>query len=235
MADFFQNGLITTLHRLGEVDLNRLEAELMAFRRERPMALILPSLFSELEGPALSRIVDELSMVPYLEQVVVGLDRADAGQFRHALEFFNRLPQRPHIMWHDGPRLRAVDEQLRSRGLAPDQPGKGRNVWYMFGYTLATNRATAVALHDCDITTYSRDLLARLLYPVANPSLSFKFCKGYYARVANTTLNGRVCRLLVSPLIRAMGKTLGGNPYLSYLNSFRYALAGEVALQRDVI
>ena len=31
---------------------------------------------------------------------------------------------------------------------------------------------------------------------------AYQFCKGYYARVASGKLNGRVCRLLVSPLIR---------------------------------
>ena len=40
------------------------------------MGLVLPSLFSELEGPALSGIVDEITKVPYLEEVVVGLDNA---------------------------------------------------------------------------------------------------------------------------------------------------------------
>ena len=87
---------------------------------------------------------------------------------------------------------------LKEHDLAPEQPGKGRNVWYCFGYTLASGRAKAVALHDCDITTYKREMLARLIYPVANPHFGYKFCKGYYARVADNKLNGRVCRLLVN-------------------------------------
>ena len=173
--------------------------------------------------------------VPYLEQIVVGLDRADESQYRHALNFFNRLPQRPNIMWHDGPRLREIDALLQEMGLAPDRPGKGRNVWYMFGYILATGKAYSMALHDCDITTYKRDMLARLIYPVANPTFSYKFCKGYYARVANNTLNGRACRLLVSPLIRALKQVCGTNEYLAFLDSFRYALAGEFAMKRDVV
>jgi len=207
----------------------------MEFRKTRPMALVLPSLYSELEGPALSSIVDELSHVPYLEQIVVGLDRATEDQFRHSLEFFNRLPQRPIVLWNDGPRLRRIVYLLESHGLAPQEMGKGRNVWYMFGYILASGKAQAVALHDCDITTYKRDMLARLIYPVANPEFSYKFCKGYYARVAKGSMNGRVCRLLVTPLIRALKKVCGSNDYLDYLDSFRYALAGEFSLQRDVI
>lgn len=235
MGDFYQHGLVTTLHQLNNRPLESLEAELMTFRKQRPMALVLPSLYSELEGPALSRILDEIARVPYLEQVLIGLDRADETQYRAALQFFNRLPQRPAVMWHDGPRLRKIDELLRGHGLAPDQPGKGRNVWYMFGYILATGRVQAVALHDCDILTYQRGLLARLIYPVAHPGFSFKFCKGYYARIADNGINGRVCRLLVTPLIRALRRVCGANPYLDYLDSFRYALAGEFSLQRDVI
>lgn len=235
MGDFYQNGVVTTLHELNHRPLRQLEEDLMEFRKTRPMALILPSLYSELEGRALSTIVDELTHVPYLDQIVVGLDRADESQFRHALEFFNRLPQRPQVLWNDGPRLRRIDDILKSHGLAPEEMGKGRNVWYMFGYILASGRAQAVALHDCDITTYDRHLLARLIYPVANPAFSYKFCKGFYARVAKSSMNGRVCRLLVTPLIRALKKVCGTNEYLDYLDSFRYALAGEFSLQRDVI
>ena len=207
----------------------------MQFRKRRPMALVLPSLYSELEGPALSHIISEIAEVPYLDQIVVGLDRANEAEYRHALEFFGHLPQQPQVLWNDGPRLRAIDTLLSEKGLAPKEPGKGRNVWYMFGYVIASGKARAVALHDCDITTYKREMLARLIYPVANPSLSYKFCKGYYARVANGSMNGRVCRLLVTPLIRALKKVCGSDDYLDYLDSFHYPLAGEFAMQNDVI
>lgn len=207
----------------------------MQFRKHRPMALILPSLYSELQMPALTSILKELEEVPYLDQIVVGLDRANEAEYRHALEFFGTLPQQPQVLWNDGPRLRKIDALLAEKGLAPREAGKGRNVWYLFGYVLAAGKAQAVALHDCDITTYRRELLARLIYPVANPSFSYKFCKGYYARVANNSMNGRVCRLLVTPLIRALKKVCGPNDYLDYLDSFRYPLAGEFSMQLDVI
>ena len=88
MADFHQHGIITTLHHLETLPLEELEAQLMSFRKQRPMALVLPSLYSELEGPALSGIVDEISKVRYLEQVIVGLDRATKEEFVKAIEFF---------------------------------------------------------------------------------------------------------------------------------------------------
>ncbi|MGJ8674200.1 alpha-amylase family glycosyl hydrolase [Rubritalea sp.] len=235
MGDFHQHGIITTLHQLNNRPLEELESELVQFSKKKPMALVLPSLFSELEGPALSNIIDEIAQVPYLDQIIIGLDQATEEQYRYALDFFSRLPQQPKVLWNDGPRLRKLDALLQEKGLAPEEPGKGRNVWYMFGYVLASEKAEAVALHDCDITTYSRDMLARLIYPVANPSFSYKFCKGYYARVANNAMNGRVCRLLVTPLLRALKKVCGANDYLNYLDSFRYPLAGEFSLARDVI
>ena len=235
MGDFHQHGLITTLHQLNNRPLEKLEADLIQFGKRRPMALVLPSLYSELQGPALSSIVDEIGNVPYLDQIVVGLDRAEQHEYQHALQFFSRLPQQPEVLWNDGPRLRSIDALLSKKGLAPKEMGKGRNVWYMFGYVLASGKAEAVALHDCDITTYKRDMLARLIYPVANPAFSYKFCKGFYARVANNSMNGRVCRLLVTPLLRALRKVCGPNDYLEYLDSFRYPLAGEFSMQRDVI
>ncbi|MGD8418627.1 MAG: glycosyl transferase, partial [Pseudomonadales bacterium] len=235
MSDFFQNGIITTLHNLSNRPLEALETELVGFSRQRPMALVLPCLYSELEHPALANIVDALSQVPYLSEIVIGLDQATEDQYRHALEYFSVLPQRHHVLWNDGPRLGRIQENLAAEGLAPGERGKGCNVWYCFGYVQALGSVEAVALHDCDITTYDRSLLARLIYPVANPQFAYEFCKGYYARLGDDKLNGRVSRLLVSPLIRTMKKLADGHPYLDYLDSFRYPLAGEFAMRADVL
>lgn len=235
MADFYQNGIITTLHNLSDRPVENLEEDLVGFSKKRPLGLILPSLFSELEGPALGNIIDEISKVPYLEEIVIGLDRADEEQFRYAKEFFAKLPQHHRILWNDGPRLRALDEELQALDLAPKEPGKGRNVWYCMGYVLASGRSESVALHDCDITTYSRDMLARLIYPVAHPQFNYEFCKGFYARVAEGKINGRVSRLLVTPLLRALKKVFGDSHYLEYMDSFRYPLAGEFSFRRDVL
>lgn len=235
MADFHQNGIITTLHNLGSRALDEMEAELTTFAEQRPMGLILPSLYSELETDALPKIIDELVRVRYLSQIVIGLDRASEAEYRHALSVFKTLPQHHRVLWNDGPRLRAIDAELQALELAPKEAGKGRNVWYCMGYILATGKAESVALHDCDILTYNREMLARLIYPVANPKFNYEFCKGYYARVANSQINGRVSRLLVTPLLRALKRVIGETPYLNYLDSFRYVLAGEFAFRRDVL
>ncbi|MFI2810466.1 MULTISPECIES: glycosyl transferase [Microbulbifer] len=235
MTDFFQNGSITTLHNLSNRTQDEMERELMEFSRQRPMSLLLPSLYSELEGEALPAILEQLKQVPYLSEIVIGLDRADEAQYRDALRQFSVLPQHVRVLWNDGPRLRELDAKLEARGLAPREAGKGRNVWYCLGYILASNRGEAIALHDCDIVTYDRLLLARLFYPIANPNFNYEFCKGYYSRVASGKINGRVCRLLVTPLIRTLKKIYGHTEYLDYMDSFRYALAGEFSFRRDVI
>ena len=235
MGDFYQNGIITTLHNLGHRPVSEMHQDLIKFSRRRPMGLILPALFSELEGKALPLIINELKNVPYLNQIVIGLDKANVDQYVRALQFFSELPQHVRVLWNDGPRLKAIDKQLEKLDLAPKEYGKGRNVWYCMGYVLATGRAESVALHDCDITTYNKELLARLIYPVANPQFNYEFCKGFYARVANGKINGRVSRLLVSPLIQALKSNLGQMDYLDYMDSFRYPLAGEFSFRRDVL
>ena len=235
MGDFSQNGVVPTLHNFNTRTVEEMEAKLKVFSGYRPMELILPSLYSELEGPALKHIVEEISQVDYLNHIVVGLDRADREQYEHAFSFFKKLNKPFSLLWNDGPRLQAIHTELEDKGLAPTEEGKGRNVWYCIGFTHARGKAEAVAIHDCDILTYDRGLLARLFYPVANPNFQFEFCKGYYARVANGKMNGRVTRLLVKPLLLAMERVLGPNEYLTFMKEFRYPLAGEFSFRSSLI
>jgi len=229
MGDFHQTGVISTLPRFPVANLERLEADLERFSEAKPITLVLPSLIGELDRPALGRIVAELEEVTYLHQIIVSLDKADAGGFRRAKDFFAALPQDVKIIWNDGERLRRLYDLLGRRGLNIGNGGKGRGVWVSLGYALAEGRSHMVALHDCDIINYERGLLARLCYPVADPRLNYEFCKGYYPRV-NDQIFGRVTRLFVMPLIKAMLKVFGYTPLLVYLDSFRYPLAGEFAM-----
>lgn len=234
MPDFFQTGAVTTLHRLGKLDTPRLERELEEFAKETPIALVLPCHVRELGSPALRGIVRELKQVRYLKQIVVGVDGANRREWKRARKIFSQLPQKPTLLWNDGPRLQKLLKQLEEAELSAGTSGKGRNVWLSFGYVLASEKARMVAMHDCDVVTYNRELLARLCYPVAHPAFGFDFCKGYYARVSNR-LNGRVMRLFVTPLLRALKSIVGPHPFLVYLDTFRYPLAGEVAMDVDLV
>ena len=207
----------------------------MEFSKFRPITLILPSLYSEIKGKALPNIVNEISKINYLQNIVIGLDKADESEFINAKKFFSKLPQKHKILWHDGPNLQKLDKKLRDNNLAPQEMGKGRNVWYCMGYILALGNTEAVALHDCDILTYKKDLLSRLVYPVANPKFNFDFCKGYYPRISKNKVKGRVSRLLVTPILRALEKTIGNKEFISFIDSFRYPLAGEFSFRRRVL
>ena len=78
-------------------------------------------------------------------------------------------------------------------------------------------------------------MLAKLFYPVVNPLFNFEFCKGYYPRVADNKMNGRVARLLVFPLLNALEKTIGNSDYINFMKSFKYPLAGEFSFRRNIL
>jgi glucosyl-3-phosphoglycerate synthase len=233
MADFYQSGSIATLHRLGRPNLELLEQELAEHAKTCPIVLVLPCLYSELEGPALDGIVEHLTKIPYLSEIVVALGHASALEFRRAKEYFNVLPQDVRLIWIEGPRIQETLNLLVSQDIDIGRPGKGQSCWIAFGYVLATRRSKVIALHDCDIVTYNREYLARLCYPIANPNLRYDFCKGYYPRITDR-LHGRATRLFITPIIRALQRLVGPNPLLSFLDSFRYPLAGEFAMVTDL-
>ena len=235
MGDFSQNGIISSLHDFGTKSTKDIEKDLLKFSKERKMELILPSLYSELEGDALPKIVSEISKINYISHIIIGLDKANRKQADKAHRFFKKLKTPFSILWNDGPRLKKLHNELRKKNLAPNEHGKGRNVWYCLGMCIARDNARSVALHDCDIKTYDRRLLAKLFYPVVNPLFNFEFCKGYYPRIANGKMNGRVARLLVFPLITALEKTIGKSDYLEFMKSFKYPLAGEFSFRRNVL
>ncbi|MCB1394447.1 MAG: glycosyl transferase [Rhodobacter sp.] len=231
MADFHQNGNIAQFHNLRTRPLDELEYRLETFAQTRKISLILPSLYSELESPALPNILSELAKVKYLHRVIIGLDAATEEQFRHARRFFAALPQNHVVIWNDGPRMRALMERLDPLGLGPIEAGKGRNVWTCIGYLIACADSAVMAIHDCDIVTYSHEMLSRLVYPVAHPAFPYHLSKGFYPRVAGNRLGGRVTRNLVSPLLIALKKVVGDRDYIDYLRAFRYPLSGEFAMR----
>jgi len=233
MSDFHQNGVVTVLHRLGPPNVDQLEAELERHAQTNPIALVLPSLYAELQRPALKRIAETLKEIRYLNEIIISLDKASALEFRLAKEYFAVLPQRVRLIWNDGTRVQDILKLLVSHEIDVGLQGKGRGCWTAFGYVLARRQSTVIALHDCDVLSYDREYLARLCYPIATPNLGYEFCKGYYSRVTDR-LYGRVTRLYITPLIRSLQQLAGPHPLLTFLDSFRYPLAGEFAMVRDL-
>lgn len=233
MADFFQNGVISTLQMLKHRPLEDIEADLARYSERQPIVLLLPALYSEFEGPAMPRIVEELKKAEYLSRIILSLDRADEDEFRRVVDIMAELPTETRILWNDGPRIRALYRVLEEADFFVAERGKGRGVWMALGFALTDKSARTFALHDCDIVNYDREMLARLVYPIAHPGTDFEFSKGYYARV-NGKMYGRVTRLFVTPLVRAFKRVTGPHLFFEFLDSFRYPLAGEFALIRSL-
>lgn len=233
MSDFHQTDLIITLHRLGRPGLERIEAELVEFSKQRPIALVLPALYTEFQGEAIKGIIEELKKVRYIREIVLTLGRAKDDEFKRAKEFISQIPYEVKIIHNEGKRIQEIYATLERNGLWAGEDGKGRSAWIAYGYVLANGVSDIIALHDCDIVTYNREMLARLCYPVANPNIDVVFCKGFYSRVTDR-MHGRVTRLLMTPLLRALQKLVGPNPFVLFLDSFRYPLAGEFCMITDV-
>lgn len=233
MADFHQ-GHLMTFHRLRPFDREKMEGELKEYNRHRPIALVLPVTPAELDSPALQTILSHLRQVDYLNEIVVALGRTqEEKHFARALELFSRLPQRHVVIWASGPKMEDFLKKLESKDLSAGVDGKGRSAWISYGYILSRESSKVIALHDCDIVNYSPELLARLVYPIASTTIDYAFCKGYYARVTDR-MHGRVTRLFVTPLIKSLIRIFGHLPFLVYLGSFRYILAGEFAMLSDL-
>jgi len=233
VSDFYQHRLITTLHQLADPSFNDQQEQLKEYTKEKPITLVMPALYSEVEGPALPRILDHLEKVEFINEVVISMNGMNSDQFVKAKEFFSRLPQRHFIIWNDGPRVSEIYNELKEAQITEYIPGKGCNVWMAYGFILARGNAGIIAMHDSDILSYHREMLARLCMPTAHPGLEYDYCKSYYGRVSDR-MYGRVTRLFVIPLLRALIKVYGNLRMLDYLEGFRYPLSGEFSISTEL-
>jgi glucosyl-3-phosphoglycerate synthase len=218
MSDFFQHGLISTLHRLNTRPL----MDRLGPLSER-VALVLPCHFREIGSPALDRIIKILNQAEFVSEVVISMNGVSQSDTESTRRFWGQL-QLPHIvLWNDCPRLL---KQIGKSGFT-ETPGKGLNLWLAFGWLASTRRPDAVVVHDCDIVNYDINLPLSLTVPVTR--LSYRFCKGFYSRVSEE-LYGRVTRLFVIPFLRSLVRVFGHMPLLDFIDSFRYPLAGEFSM-----
>ena len=83
-------------------------------------------------------------------------------------------------------RIQAIYDLLNQKGIDVGEDGKGRSAWTAALTLPPLKTVHVIALHDCDIVTYDRELLVvRLCYPVTHPNIGFEFCKGYYSRITD--------------------------------------------------
>jgi len=186
-------------------------------------AVVVPMTEREYGGWAAERTLSELSTLDPA-RVVVPLRATPerAADFRDWLAGFDLDLD---VLWCNGERVEAL---LAERGL-DGAAGKGRDVWLALG--LAAADQPFVVCHDADVRSYDASDVARLLAPL---EWGYDFTKGYYARIENDRLYGRLFRLLFVPLVRAL-RDRHDALVLGYLDAFRYALSGEFAARADLV
>lgn len=236
MPDFHQPILLPTLHHLADTALEEREALLKELSSEKPIALVIPALYAELQRQALPRMLKQLAAAPYISQVVFSMNGMNRREYDRACAFFaKRIPKVRHtVLWNDGPELSALHTQVDTLGTRRTGPGKGGNVWMGIATLLATGHRGVIACHDSDILNYDREMLWRLCLPVAHPGMGYVFAKSYYGRVRER-MYGRVTRLLVFPLLQALREVFGSTPLLRFLAMCRYPLSGEFAADSDFL
>jgi glucosyl-3-phosphoglycerate synthase len=226
---------ITTLHEFC-IDDKKLIKTVSDTTTERPVSVIMPMLYGELKNDALENIVKGLNKCNYLNEVVIPLAAKNEKEFRQVKRFFGDLKIPKLIMWCNGPKVEKVLTELKKDGLnLLKYRGKGRDVWLAIGIASINNYA--IALHDADVLGYTKMIPTKLLYPLVEPELDFKFNKGYYARVnlQRKIIYGRVFRLFLQPLLRSLVDLIGAEPdFVRFLRSFRYPISGEFALTSDL-
>jgi len=220
-------------------------------------AVVVPMSAREEGRPAAERTLETLAEVdPPRVVVPVRAPPECIGSFRSWLAGF---PAVSDVLWCNSP---AVEDLLARHGVAgatPDGPGaaaagrggtatsshpcargKGADVW--LGLGIAAADAEYVVVHDADATSYDASYVPRLAAPLAD---GFAFAKGYYARVEEDGLYGRLFRLFYAPLVEALAGGAGSSgsdadaparadSVLDYLGAFRYALAGEFGMTADL-
>ena len=226
---------IATLHEF-KIDKDRLIKELKEATNERPVSIIIPMLYEEIKRRELKGIVKCLNKCDYVSKVFISLAAKTEKEFRDVKKFFSSLRIPKLVIWCDGPRIKELLLELKEEGFdLIKHGGKGRDVWLALG--IASLESYGIAMHDADIRNYTELIPTKLLYPIVEPDLDFKFNKGYYARIGSNEnrMYGRVFRLFLQPLLRALVDQIGRESnFLSFLRSFRYPLSGEFALTSDL-
>lgn len=226
---------ITTLHDFC-VDEEKLMKSVRDATSVRPASLVMPMLYKEIKSGALRNILEQLNKCDYLTEVVIPLAAKNEKEFIHVKRFFSQL-KLPHlIMWCNGPKMEKILQELKNEGLnLMKYRGKGRDVWLALG--IASLHSYAIALHDADIHGYTNMIPTKMLYPIVEPEIDFKFNKGYYARVnqGKNVMYGRVFRLFLHPLLQSLVELIGEETdFVRFLRSFRYPISGEFALTSNL-
>jgi glucosyl-3-phosphoglycerate synthase len=230
----FNQRKIAKIHDFS-MDFDLMSARLQSLKEKYPSGLIIPIIGNDLKNPEFAKIVNELNECDYLKKIFIALSTENPTDHEDALRICRGFKIPCDVIWCNKPEVVAVLEELKKKGLdVTSLSGKGKDIWIAIG--IASLELYAFAMHDADILSYSKIMPTRLLYPVAEPNLDFFFSKGYYARVNLETkkMYGRIYRLFINPLLEALQEKLHRSKFITYLQSFSYALSGEIAITGDL-
>lgn len=229
----YSQDIITTIHDLC-MDTEKIKRRLCDLSLERPSSIVIPMLYGELQGRALDNIIHHLNKCTYLSNAVIALTAENEIEYKNTVNYFERL-EIPHIVvWCESPSIKEVFYDLKDKGIdISNHTGKGIAIWIAAG--IASLDSYAILFHDADIKNYTDKIPSRLLLPILDPELDYFFSKGYYARISESRLYGRVSRLFLFPFLNALSTKIGyKSSYINYLKSFRYPLSGEFAMSSDL-
>lgn len=183
--------------------------------------VVVPLAQRDYDTRAANRVMEQLERVDP-GRVLVPL-RAEESAVVSIVEWIESFAFDGSVLWCTAPAIRDRLDEAGLNGVA----GKGRDVWLGLG---VASESPFVVVHDADALNYDTTHVSKLLAPLA---MGYEFSKGYYARVEQQELFGRLFRLFYAPLLRALTESTD-HEFLTYLDSFRYALAGEFAMTRDI-
>ncbi len=231
----FDQRKITKIHNFS-LDFDRINDRLRVLQDKYPSGLIIPVIERDLESPILAKMFEEINKCEYLRKVFVALSAENPAAYENALRIAHRSKIPCEIVWCNKPEVDEVLNNLKKKGLdVTCMTGKGKDLWLTIG--VASLELYAFVVHDADIAYYTRCLPTKMLYPVIEPKLDFFFAKGYYARInhENRKMYGRIFRLFISPLLETLQEKLTNySKFLTYLQSFSYALSGEFTIYSDL-
>jgi glucosyl-3-phosphoglycerate synthase len=226
---------IATIHDFN-LNFNYMSNRLCELKDKYPSGLIIPILGDDIRSIGIPKMVQELNQCEYLTKIIIALSTNDLKDYNEALRLSKNFKVPCKVAWCNKPEVLSVLEELKHKGLdVTTLQGKGKDVWIATG--IASLDLFAFALHDADIVTYDKMMPTKLLYPIIEPKLDFFFSKGYYARINTTNhkLYGRVNRLFIGPILEVLQEKLQYSKFLTYLQSFSYPLAGELAVYSDLV
>ena len=216
------------------LDFDYMSNYLCDLKKQFPSGLIIPIIGNDIKSPSLPKMIQEINQCQYLTKVIIALS-ADDKEYEEAMRVSRSFKVPCQVAWCNKPEVTTILEELKHKGLdVTNLSGKGKDVWIAIG--IASLDLFAFALHDADIVTYDKMVPTKLLYPIIEPRLDFFFSKGYYARInfEKRKLYGRINRLFIGPILEVLQEKLQYSKFLTYLQSFSYPLAGELAMYSDL-